>query len=324
MSTSDRPTVLVTADFSPEDAAPLSAVADVTVLPPIPDARAIHEAVDPARLLDAKALVVELGTVTDDTLRRAPALEFLVVCRGTPVNVDLEACAHHGVAVRTTPGRNAAATADLTLALILDAVRHVSDSQRWLREGRWTPDQRFYPYETFRGPQLSDLTLGIVGLGNVGRAVVRRAQGFGMTVLGHGPHLNAANAPEQVEATTLDDLLSRSDVVSLHTPARPETAGLLGTRELARMRPGAILINTARASLVDHDALVAALRDGSLAAAAIDVFEDEPPTPEEPLLDLPTAILTPHIGGASDSVVGTHTRAAIAHLRQWLDERSPS
>jgi phosphoglycerate dehydrogenase-like enzyme len=224
--------------------------------------------------------------------------------------------------VRTTPGRNAQATADLTLALILDAVRRTSASQQWLRSGSWTARDQYLPYELFRGPQLSDLTLGIVGLGRVGVEVAHRALGFGMRVLAHGPHLTPAGAPDGVEATGLPDLLRRSDVISLHAPARPDTRGLIGAVEIARMRRGAVLVNTARASLIDEDAVVDALRTGHLGAAAFDVFWREPLPPGHPLLRLPQVVLTPHIGGASDSVVRNHSRAAVDHLLSWLGGRT--
>ncbi|MCI1642516.1 MAG: hypothetical protein LKI58_11405 [Actinomyces sp.] len=318
----DRPVVAVTSSFDraavPED---LADRLHLRWAPPVGDARPLWTVLDEQTLREARAVVVELASVDEDTLGRAPSLEAVIVCRGTPSNVDLEACRRRGIPVLTTPGRNAAATADLTLALIISAVRRVDEAERWIRSGAWSPDDQYYPYDEFRGPQLADLTLGIVGLGAVGREVARRALAFGLRTLAYGPHLTASNAPAGVEVAPLDEVLRLSDIVTLHAPGGTATAGLIGSDELARMRSGAVLVNAARASLVDEGAVLESLRSGHLAAAAFDVFWTEPPAADHPLLHLPRVVVTPHIGGASDSVIGNHSRAAVAHLVRWLAER---
>lgn len=320
-STDSPPIVIISADFDYSHVGEIPSSVDLRVVPPIPDARPLHEAVDAGLLAQARALVIELGTVDEETLRAAPHLEFLVVCRGTPANVNLPACVRRGVVVRATPARNADATADLTLALIIQALRRTSEAERWLRARNWMPEHQYMPYETFRGPQLRGLTLGVIGYGAVGRRVAERARSFGMHILAQGPRLLPGSAVDGAEVTDFAGLLARSDVISLHASANALTQGLIGASELALMRSGAVLINTARASLVDEDALIEALRSGHLGAAALDVFWEEPLRRDHPLFDLPSVVMTPHIGGASDDVVRNHSAAALAHLNEWLGDR---
>lgn len=316
--------VAVTAPFDRVALASVEARATVRWGTPLEDAVPILTGPHRGIASGAHALVVELDVVDRAALDALPDLELVVVCRGTPVNVDLEACAERGIAVRATPGRNAEAVADVTMALLLDAVRQLGRSERWLRAGQWTPERQYDPYLRFRGPTLAGRTLGIVGFGAVGRQVARRALGFGLRVLATGPRLRAADVPDGVEAVGMGELLRRSHVVSLHATAGPQTRGLIGAAELAAMQPGAVLLNTARASLVEEGALVEALASGHLGGVALDVFWSEPLPADHPLTRLPGAVLTPHIAGASDDVVRNHSRAAAEHLETWLDARPPA
>jgi phosphoglycerate dehydrogenase-like enzyme len=313
-----RPRVVVTAPF---DAEALQYVpADVVYADPLDEPISVVSGPH-AELLDgAHALVVELDQVDSATLAAAPDLELVVSCRGMPVTVDLDACAAAGVQVATTPGRNASVTADATLGLILMAVRRLAESERWLRDGNWSADDQHLPYWRFRGPGLEGRTLGVVGYGEVGSRVVRRALGFGMNVLVNTPH-PPSDLPAGVRAVSLSELLTEADIVTLHAPAKPETAGLIGAAELALIGPDGYLVNTARASLIDHDALVAALRAGAIAGAALDVFPGEPLAADSELFDLDNLVLTPHICGASDDVLTTQSRIAADHITRWLDDR---
>ncbi len=221
-------------------------------------------------------------------------------------NVDLEAAATRGVAVANTPGVLVDATADLTLGLLLAAARRVAEGDRLVRRGegwRWS-------MEFMLGSDLRGATLGIVGLGQIGRAVARRARAFGMEVVysGRRPAPAAVEAELGARRLELDQLLSSADVVSLHAPLTPETRGLIGAAELARMKPTAILVNTARGAQVDEAALAAALRDGVIGAAGLDVYAEEPRVDPD-LLELDNVVLTPHIGSAAD-----RTRAAMSEL----------
>jgi D-3-phosphoglycerate dehydrogenase len=244
-----------------------------------------------AALPEADGLIVGQLAVGGDLIAAAPGLRVIAV-HGVGVDgIELEAARRHGVVVANVPGANHEAVADLTLCLLLALTRRVVEASAATRAGRW---------ERFVGVELGGRTLGIVGLGRVGRAVAVRAAAFGMTLIAHDPFVEAP--PEEVELTTLDDLLTRADAVTLHAPG---DRLLLGAAELARMKPGALLINTARGALVDEAALHAALASGRLGGAGLDTFAVEPPA-GSPLLALDNVIATPHMGG--------HTREAIARM----------
>lgn len=219
-------------------------------------------------------------------------------------NIELAACRTRNVRVTNTPGVLSEATADLAWTLILGACRRVIEGDRLVREGRWSG---WYPTELM-GVELNGATLGIVGAGQIGSAVARRAQGFCMRVLYSHPRPNA-DIEADVGATRveLDDLLRQSDIVSLHIPMRPENRHLLDARRLALLKDGAVLINTARGAVIDEAALLAELRTGRI-RAGLDVYEQEPRlTPG--LTDMPNVVLLPHLGSAT-----TATRANMAAL----------
>jgi len=256
----------------------------------------------------AQLLVTEIEVVDAAVLDRLPDVRVVATARGGPVNVDLEACTARGIPVLSTPGRNAASVADFTMGLLLNLCRGIGASERHLREQGWHVDGEL-PYLHFRGPELSDRTLGLVGLGAVGRRVMQRARdGFGMRVLFTDPAVEGG--------TVLDELLAASDVVSLHCPRTPQTRGLLDARRLALLPRGAHVLNTAGGGIVDEQALVDALRSGRLGGAALDVFGTEPLPRDSPLLTAPRLLLTPHLAGAADDVVRHHTEQICAGLER--------
>ena len=210
-------------------------------------------------------------------------------------NVDVTAATARGVAVCNTPGVLDETTSDLAFALILSASRLLSEAERDIRAGRWGIDQ-------FLGRDVHDATLGLVGYGRIGRAVARRAEGFGMRVLHHARR--DTRAPGFV--ADLDVLLAEADVVSLHVPLSAETRHLFDARRLARMKPTAVLVNTSRGPVVDEEALAVALEKGTIFAAGLDVYEQEPDVHPR-LLAAPRTALLPHVGSAS---VATRTRMA--------------
>jgi glyoxylate reductase len=221
-------------------------------------------------------------------------------------NIDLEAAARRRVVVTNTPGVLDDATADLTLALLLAATRRLGEGERLVRSGRpWAWGMSFMLGSDLRGKRL-----GIVGLGNIGIRVARRARAFGMTIA----YRNRREAPADVvaelgaERLGLEELLESADVLSLHCPLTAETRHLIGAPELALMKPTATLVNTARGPVVDETALVEALREGTIAAAALDVYEREPAV-EPGLLELENVVLSPHLGSAT-----VETRTAMAEL----------
>ena len=261
-------------------------------------------------LAEADALLCLLTDRVDAALlERAPRLRVVANAVVGYEHVDLRACAARGIVVTNTPDVLTEATADLTWALILATVRRLPQAERSLRAGEF----HGWGFWDYLGGDLAGATLGIFGMGRIGRAVARRAAGFGMRVVYHSrtrlpPDEEARLGAEPV---SFDELLARSDVLTLHAPLTAETRHAIGREALGRMRPGSYLVNTARGALVDEAALVDALRDGPLAGAGLDVYEREPEiTPG--LLDLPNVVLLPHVGSAT---AGTRTRMAMLAAR---------
>jgi glyoxylate reductase len=227
-------------------------------------------------------------------------------------NIDIPAATARDVLVTRTPGVLSETTADFAFALLLAAARRVVEGDRFVREGRWNT----WGPETLLGQDVHGATLGIVGLGGIGREVAKRAGGFGMRVLYTGPSRKPdAERELGVEFRALDELLRESDFVSLHAPLTPETKHLINVRTLRLMKPTAMLVNTGRGPLVDQAALYEALRSGVIAAAALDVTDPEPMSPDDPLLTLPNVIVTPHIASAS---VATRSRMAMLAVKNLL------
>jgi D-3-phosphoglycerate dehydrogenase len=207
-------------------------------------------------------------------------------------NVDIEAATERGVLVMNTPGANALATAEHAWALLLAVCRRVPAADASLRRGAWER-------ERFVGVQLAGKTLGVVGLGRIGRLVAVRGRGFGMSVMGCDPYLSEDAAAEiGVELVPLNQVLAAADVVTLHVPLTDETRRLIGSEALDRMKPGAILVNAARGGLVDESAVATALAEGRLGGAAFDVYDVEPPA-DSPLLNAPNVVLSPHLGAST-------------------------
>jgi glyoxylate reductase len=244
-------------------------------------------------------------------LDHAPRLRVVSSCSVGLDHVDLAAATARGLPVGHTPGVLTDTTAELAIALLLAAARRVVEADRFVREGRWSE----WSPDLMLGRDLFGATLGVIGLGAIGRAVAQRAVALGMRVLGWN------RTPREVaglEAVSLPELLAGSDFVSVHVALTPETRGLLDAAAFEQMQPGAVLVNVARGGIVDEAALAAALRSGRLAGAALDVFAREPLSEASPLLAAPNLVLTPHIGSAS---VRTRTRMAdlaVANLRAGL------
>jgi D-3-phosphoglycerate dehydrogenase / 2-oxoglutarate reductase len=249
-----------------------------------------------ARMGGVDVLAVHGAPVTDAVLDASAALKLVCCARGGPVNVDVEAATERGLPLAVSPGKNAEAVADLTLAFLVMLARGVPRAQRFLADGGKLKDN--WDGARFIGADLRGHALGLVGFGNVGRRVALRARAFGMAVLVHDPYLpGEPEGAERVE--TLDELLGRADFVSLHARATSETANLFDAARFARIKPGACFVNTARESLVDEAALDAALASGRLAGAALDVVEPGGPPGRHPLLRHDNVVITPHIGGAT-------------------------
>ena len=269
----------------------------------VPSVAQVHEMV-----AGADAVLTLLTTKVDDAFLDAAGPQLKVVANVAVGynNIDVAACAARGVVCTNTPGVLTEATADIAMALVLMATRRLGEGERVIRSN--TPWQwgMFY----MLGSGIQGRRLGIVGMGDIGQALARRAKAFGMTIAysNRKPVAPAIEAELGAEFMSMDELLSTSDVVSINCPYSPATHHLIGTDELAAMKPTAFLVNTARGPIVDEDALVAALQSGSIAGAGLDVFEAEP-TVHPGLLECEHAVLIPHLGSAT-----VETRSAMARL----------
>jgi phosphoglycerate dehydrogenase-like enzyme len=275
------------------------------------------------REVGADVLIVEADLVHAEVLEACP-LRMIGCCRGDPVNIDLELATRKGVPVFHAPGRNADAVADLTLAFLLMLARHLGAIQDTFRSGtqRFTNAGEYLGmYTRFTGVELGGRTVGLVGLGAVGREVAARVLAFKARVLAHDPYVR--DPPRGVEMRALDDLLREADFVSLHAPVTPETQGLVSRERLALMKPSAYFVNTARAALTDEDALHEMLSAGRLAGAALDVLAEEPLQPGNRFLALPNVIVTPHIGGATVDVTRHQSEIVTEAIERWLVGERP-
>lgn len=269
----------------------------------------------------AEALVVVARPVDSALLDLLPDLTLVANYGAGYELVDVEACRARGVTVTNTSGAVDAPTADLAFALLLAVRRRIVEGDRFVRAGRWTSG---WAEEELVGEDVSGATIGVVGLGGVGRAVARRARGFDMRVL-YAQRTRLGADEERtlgVEHRALDDLLAEADVISLHVPHTRETERLIDARRLALMRDGACLVNTARGAIVDEDALVRELVSGRI-RAGLDVFVHEPRVPEE-LFALPNVVLVPHLGTALPRAREAMTRVLVDNLLAFeRGERPP-
>jgi D-3-phosphoglycerate dehydrogenase len=296
----DRPVVLIAEELSP---------ATVEALGPDFEIRRCNGA-DRTELLsaiaDVDAVLVRSATKVDaEALAAARRLKVVARAGVGLDNVDVKAATQSGVMVVNAPTSNIVSAAELAIALLLAAARHLSPAHASLRQGEWKRSK-------FTGIELFEKTLGIVGLGRIGVLVAQRLAAFGMDVIAYDPYVQAGRAAQMgVRLVDLDTLLVESDFISVHLPKTPETVGLIGTDELAKVKPSLVLVNAARGGIVEESALYAALKEGRVAAAGVDVYTQEPCT-DSPLFELENVVATPHLGASTDEA---QEKAGIAVAR---------
>jgi D-3-phosphoglycerate dehydrogenase len=304
-------TVLVTDRVSDEGLAPLLDDDRFTV-------ETIHDSASDefeAALTSAEGLIVRSTTKVDaGMMSRASGLKVIGRAGVGVDNIDLAVASTRGIAVFNAPGGNTNAAAELTMALMLALARRLPEADRAIREGRWDRT-------SFKGIELKGRTLGLVGAGRIGGEVARRCQVFGMEVLVYDPYLTEERAEQLgVRLVSLDDVVENADVISCHVPLTDETRGLIDAHLLGRMKDRVLVINASRGGVIDETALAKALQDGTVAGAALDVYEREPLSPESPLRDAPNLVLTPHLGASTEEAqVGVATEVA-GYMRVALGE----
>jgi D-3-phosphoglycerate dehydrogenase / 2-oxoglutarate reductase len=313
----DRPKALVTAAVRGPGLELLSELADLTVDSWLdqPSLRIFNAEQLAERVSKEGASIV----VVESDRCAGPLFELPLAavcsCRGDPTNVDVPAATAAGIPVLRAPGRNADGVAELAVGLLFACTRQLVAADADVRACEIYKNGTI-PYQRFRAFELAGQTAGLVGLGAVGRALRWRLRGLGLEVLAYDPY--AAEA-----TVSLDELLDRSDVISMHAPVTPETTGMIGVDQFAAMRDGVVFLNTARAALHDTDALVAALRSGKVGAAGLDHFEGESLASDHPLTGFDSVVLAPHIGGATYDTESNHTRIIAEDLCRLLAGARP-
>jgi D-3-phosphoglycerate dehydrogenase len=301
--------VLVTDGLAPEGFEILRKSPDLEVI----DAPGLAPDALLKAIADADALVVRSATKVTKAVIDAAAKLAVVGRAGIGVdNVDVPAATARGIVVMNTPGGNTVTTAEHALALLIALARHIPQATASMKAGKWEKSK-------FVGMELYNRTLGVVGLGNIGRIVAERAQGLGMKVIAHDPFLSTdAAAKMDVELVDFDGLLARADVITVHVPKTKETTGLLGRKAFTKVKKGVLLVNAARGGIVDEDALLEALNDGTVGGAGLDVFVEEPAKAGHPLIAHERVVCTPHLGASTEQAQVNVSVAIAEQIRDYL------
>jgi len=301
--------VLVSDALAPQGVEVLHKARDIEVIE--------RPGLSPAELLELipeiDGLVIRSGTkVTADVIERADRLKVIGRAGIGVDNVDVPSATARGIVVVNTPSGNNITTAEHAIALMVSLARHIPQATASLKAGKWEKKK-------FQGMELFNRVLGVVGVGNIGRIVTMRARGLGMRVLAYDPYLSAEQAGRlEVQAVSLDELLERADIITVHVPKTPETTGLIGREAFEKVRPGVFVVNAARGGIVDEAALLEALESRRVAGAALDVFVQEPPGPEHPLVNHPNVICTPHLGASTEQAQVNVSVAVAEQVRDYL------
>ena len=296
-----KPKLFITR-YIPEEA--IKRLEEVFEVEIFPENRAITHEELKEKVKDIDALICLLtDNIDHEIIEAASNLKCISVYAVGYNNIDVETATKHGIVICNTPGVLTETTADLAWALIMSCARRIVEADRFVREGKF---QGWEPM-LMLGNDIFGKTLGIIGMGRIGRAVAHRALGFDMKVIYYDPQVDPESLPSDYVSVDLTTLCQNSDFISIHTPLTPETRHLIGEKEFNLMKPTAILINTARGPIIDEQTLISALKEHKIAGAGLDVYENEPVIPEE-LIKLSNVILLPHIGSASYE---TRTKMAL-------------
>lgn len=334
--------IVVTADIHPAFLEKLRGIGDVEICGWIQTGVLMTEEEQIKILRGVHVYLVGYEPVSRMVIENSPSLELVACARANPVNVDVAALAERKIPLLYTPGRNAVAAAEFTFGILLAETRHIARAYRSLRERRFlgAPSPDIYdvpeksdvvwdlsgesPYKEYHGFELCDKTLCLLGLGHIGKMVARYAHAFGMKILSYDPYFNEEEA-RSLGVTLVDftTLLREADFLSIHCKVSDETKGLVNTHAFSQMKKTAILVNTARACIIDQAALIDALQKGVIAGAALDVFWEEPLPSNHPLLTLENVTITPHLAGASYDVPEHHSEMIVEDILRWAEQKEP-
>lgn len=311
--------ILITAPYHEQGQKELEKTLGEVIYRPWKDlGRAFHEDELIALLGETKAeaLITEHDHVTEKVIRANPQLQFIGVCRGTPSNVSLETAKELGIPVFHTPARNAQAVAEMFLATVIDLMRNTYAGVAWLQGKHWTDDAHT-SYLQFKGNELAGKTIGMVGFGAVGQRIAGMVENFPCAIKFYDPYLDSFN-PKYTK-TSIEDVFESCDIVSIHLPVTASTIGMIDKSLISKMKPDAIFVNTARASVVKRDDLLDALENGRIRGAVLDVFDHEPPDEKDyRIINLPNVLATPHIAGATHEVEDHHVAIMNSRITKWF------
>ncbi len=273
------------------------------------------------RIGDAELVIVDKTNITEEVLQACPNIKFIGVLATGYNIVDTEAAARRGIPVANVPNYSTDIVAQATIALILEIVNKVGIHNESVHRGDWC-HSKYFCYTLGQVHELKGKTIGIIGFGNIGRAVGRIAEAFGMKVLAYSRTKHPEYESENCRYTDLDTLLMNSDIVSVHCPLFPETKEIINRSSIAKMKDGAILINTSRGPCIAEQDVADALKSGKLLAAGLDVMSEEPMKPDNPLLTAPNCIITPHIAWASEEAIQRIRDITYENVRAFLNDES--
>jgi len=311
-------TILITAPYNEAGRSELEACFGSVIYKVWKENGRAFNAAELNQLLDetqADALITEHDEVTEDVIRKHPHLQFIGVCRGTPSNVATKTAAELGIEVFHTPARNAQAVAELFVANIITFLRKTIPSMEWLKQRNWQKGAHA-SYLQFKGNELAGKTIGMVGFGAVGQRIATLTKAFPCAIKFYDPYQEASDPA--CEKTSLEAVFESSDIVSVHLPVNPSTIGMIDKKLIAKMKPDAIFVNTARASVVNREDLLEAIERNHIRGAILDVFDHEPPDAiDYRLIDHPNVLATPHTAGATDEVEDHHVSILNEKLLSW-------
>jgi len=268
-------------------------------------------------------IILELDNLTEKVLESADTLKMIACCRANPVNVDIKAATRRKIPIFTAPGRNAISVAEFTIGLMISLARRIVSAHIDLKNGGWGKDAQS-PYVKFQGFELMGKTIGLIGMGRVAQEIARRLFSFGVTMVYSDPNVREDQIKDLCATRMeLNELLRISDIVSIHCELTPKTEGMIGKDQLSIMKPSAYLINTARGKIIVEKDLIRAVEEGRIAGAALDVYAEEPFTPDNPLNNRPNILITPHIAGATKDVVRHHSIIIAEDIARFLAGKKP-